>query len=313
MLRFLVSFILFISWLSLARHYYFCHIKGDCAVFVSNEDPTLATKIPYTLSLMAGDYMILEGYPEFYFDFGSHEAIFMESHLHFLEKTAAFLQQKQLIYQHIELVGRYKKSEIKSMNTSQYSDLGIARAQVVGQKLIELSNISLKKINFRSEIQAENKTWNQISVLILGLEGYSVDLNQKDTALLRQIKTSVEDITYTHKQAQFDYNSGQFSPNKSFGVYIDSLKSYFNNHPRNYLLITGHTDSKGSATYNKKLGLTRAQHVKDYMIKQGLTSEIKLKSAGASDLLVKDRFEDGTYSLEVMSSNRRVHIQIKQL
>ena len=85
---------------------------------------------------------------------------------------------------------------------------------------------------------------------------------------MEQIKTSVRDITYTDKSAKFDYNSGAFDPHSSFDVYIDSLNSYFKRNPEDYLVITGHTDSKGNDSYNNRLGLKRAESVKKYLIEQ---------------------------------------------
>ena len=46
-----------------------------------------------------------------------------------------------------------------------------------------------------------------------------------------------------------------------------------------HVSIEGHTDSKGSAKYNKKLSVKRAIAVKDYLIQHGI-SESKISTKG---------------------------------
>jgi OOP family OmpA-OmpF porin len=43
------------------------------------------------------------------------------------------------------------------------------------------------------------------------------------------------------------------------------LKTY----PKNDVLVEGHTDSSGNAAYNLSLSRLRAEHVRDYLIKEG--------------------------------------------
>ena len=44
-------------------------------------------------------------------------------------------------------------------------------------------------------------------------------------------------------------------------------------------LIEGHTDAKGSATYNERLSASRARSVSDYLVKQGIDPQ-RLQSVG---------------------------------
>jgi len=54
-----------------------------------------------------------------------------------------------------------------------------------------------------------------------------------------------------------------------------------------YLTVVGHTDAKGSDAYNDKLGLERAETVRNYMISQGLPANqiAPSESRGESQLL----------------------------
>jgi OmpA-OmpF porin, OOP family len=69
--------------------------------------------------------------------------------------------------------------------------------------------------------------------------------------------------------------------------------------------LIGHTDRAGSDTYNKKLSLKRAQSVKTFISKLGLTSDkMTTKAMGEGDLAVAT--EDGVRE----AKNRRVVIQV---
>ena len=69
--------------------------------------------------------------------------------------------------------------------------------------------------------------------------------------------------------------------------------------------IFGHTDDVGTAEYNQKLSLRRAEAVRDYLVEAGLDpSIITVKGFGKSNPLV-----EGT-SAEARAKNRRVEVGI---
>ncbi len=315
MIRFFTGFFIFIIWIVFARNYYFCEIKGECGPPLTDVDSTFLKNIPHTLDLTSGDYIILENYPQFTFDYASHSCIYTAGNEEFLKLTATFLLEHKEESVWMALTGRFSEQEKESLkNSSIYIDLGLSRAQSIIDKLVNEYNIDENILTVSSEILIKGSTEEIIS---FNIEGYTpnieIDNNQEDTALLEQIKTSVRDITYTDKSAKFDYNSGAFDPHSSFDVYIDSLNSYFERNPEDYLVVTGHTDSKGNDSYNNRLGLKRAESVKKYLIEHNVKVNIKTQSGGRKNLLVEDKNADGTYNQEAMSKNRRVNIKIKSL
>lgn len=67
-------------------------------------------------------------------------------------------------------------------------------------------------------------------------------------------------------------------------------------------IVAGHTDAKGSASYNKQLSLRRAEAVKRYLVGKGIDAgRLDSVGYGSEHLLTPDRPED--------SSNRRVEIR----
>ncbi|WP_458700251.1 OmpA family protein [Sulfurospirillum sp. 1307] len=70
--------------------------------------------------------------------------------------------------------------------------------------------------------------------------------------------------------------------------------------------IIGHTDTKGSSSFNEKLALKRAKYVKDWILSSGVKlNNLKAESYGENDLLVPTADDVSE------PKNRRVEIFIK--
>lgn len=313
MIRFLLGLGIFLVWAVFARNYYICEIKGECGPPLVDIDSSFLENIPQTLDLTAGTYVILDNYPQFYFDYASHAYTYIDGNEKFLSLVATFLQQHPGDSISLLITGHYLESEGTVIKKSPlYNDLGMARAHTIIDKLIHEYKVPKNRIKARSVLASSNPIKELLS---FDIEGYippvEIAETEEDTALLEQIKTSVKDITYTDKSATFEYNSGTFQPSRSFDVYVDSLKQYFGRIPTDYLVIIGHTDSKGNDAYNQRLGLKRAQSVKAYLEEHGVEVVIKTQSKGEKSPLVDDKNADGSYNIEAMAKNRRVNIIIK--
>ena len=71
------------------------------------------------------------------------------------------------------------------------------------------------------------------------------------------------------------------------------------------ILATGHTDSIGKASYNKKLSIRRAQAVKDYLVKLGIPSDrIFIDGKGATQPVATNKTSQGR------ARNRRVDVEV---
>ena len=79
-------------------------------------------------------------------------------------------------------------------------------------------------------------------------------------------------------------------------------------YPKTQLLITGHTDSTGSASYNQQLSEQRASSVRTYLIGQKVASNrIQVQGAGESQPICTNDTQAGR------KCNRRVEISILPL
>ncbi|MDH5719972.1 MAG: OmpA family protein [Spirochaetia bacterium] len=75
----------------------------------------------------------------------------------------------------------------------------------------------------------------------------------------------------------FDYNSAKIKL-ESYD-YLNALVSFMKNNSNLKLKILGHTDLHGSLNFNDNLSLQRAEAVKNYLIKNGITAE-RLQTEG---------------------------------
>ena len=74
------------------------------------------------------------------------------------------------------------------------------------------------------------------------------------------------------------------------------------------ILVQGYTDQQGSVIYNHKLGLMRAEKVKEFLVGQGVSEQvIKIVSLGKEGALCLDSSD------VCRNMNRRVHLEIRKI
>ncbi len=80
------------------------------------------------------------------------------------------------------------------------------------------------------------------------------------------------------------------------------------NDPDFGILVQGYTDQQGSISYNNKLGLMRAEKVKEFLVGQGVSDQaIKVVSLGKDGALCLDNSD------VCRNMNRRVHLEIRKI
>jgi peptidoglycan-associated lipoprotein len=80
------------------------------------------------------------------------------------------------------------------------------------------------------------------------------------------------------------------------------------NDPDLGILVQGYTDQQGSVSYNHKLGLMRAEKVKEFLVGQGVSEQvIKVVSLGKDGALCLDSSD------VCRNMNRRVHLEIRKI
>jgi OOP family OmpA-OmpF porin len=105
----------------------------------------------------------------------------------------------------------------------------------------------------------------------------------------------------------FEFDKSSFVSDTSVSGYYDKSMAYMFQNSGAGLVITGHTDGKGSDAYNLKLGYRRAEHVQDYFENKGIPAErITIQSKGEKEPVENNNTDKGR------SNNRRAVITIKK-
>ncbi|MGK6350240.1 OmpA family protein [Parapedobacter sp. DT-150] len=101
----------------------------------------------------------------------------------------------------------------------------------------------------------------------------------------------------------FDFDKTDLKPNAKTNV--AKLVENLNSNPDTDILVVGHTDNKGTDSYNQGLSERRARSVKDYAVSQGLAGR-RIKTEGRSfhEPIAENETEAGR------AQNRRVEIVI---
>ena len=99
--------------------------------------------------------------------------------------------------------------------------------------------------------------------------------------------------------ANFEFNSREIRPDMNK---MDEVKKQIAANPEAVVLLTGHTDNVGSADYNKRLSIERAEAVATVLSKQGYPNEIRVSGAGDTAPIASNETEEGR------AQNRRVDV-----
>lgn len=101
----------------------------------------------------------------------------------------------------------------------------------------------------------------------------------------------------------FPFSASEAPMSTDAQTYFDQVIAYLNANPNARITLVGHTDSVGLMASNQKLGLKRANEVRDFMIQQGAAAQqIVAESKGESEPIADNRFTPGR------QKNRRVEL-----
>jgi OOP family OmpA-OmpF porin len=103
----------------------------------------------------------------------------------------------------------------------------------------------------------------------------------------------------------FDFDKSNIRPDAR--PVLDEAISVLKSEGGVAVIAEGHTDAKGTDTYNQKLSERRANAVKEYLVRGGIpTSRIRVVGYGESRPVASNDNEEGR------AQNRRVELRIAQ-
>jgi outer membrane protein OmpA-like peptidoglycan-associated protein len=113
------------------------------------------------------------------------------------------------------------------------------------------------------------------------------------------------EVTLSNDKVSFAFNASELTPDAQ--VLVDEVAEKVKADNRGlWIEIEGHTDTTGEATYNKELGLKRAEAVRDYLYQaHGIPlHRISVYSFGEEQPVTENDTRDGR------ARNRRVVVKV---
>lgn len=170
-------------------------------------------------------------------------------------------------------------------------------------------------INYKHKV---NKGYYNLMITADGYKSYTeqVVISENDTAYNYHISLNMEPVVVPKQEIilivnniLFDFDKFYLRPESK--AVLDKLAGIMNGNPSVKLELIGHTDSKGSKTYNDNLSKLRSKSAVDYLIKQGVSQERLIsKGNGEANPVALNKNPNGTDCLEGRKYNRRVEIKI---
>lgn len=189
----------------------------------------------------------------------------------------------------IDLVGYYAPEEV---NSTFYENLGIARAQIFKELLIN-RGLDSNQVQIFGLLK-NAKFQDTLSVMHATDVSASIDMTSPDIQLV-----SHHGIT----EIYFPSNSTNEIKSEALSNYLSSLVSVSKD---SKIYVIGHTDNLGDEDANKSLSLLRANTVKDQLIKFGMpATNIACEGRGSSSPKVNNSTEENR------ALNRRVEVKIQ--
>ncbi len=105
--------------------------------------------------------------------------------------------------------------------------------------------------------------------------------------------------------ALFDVNKADLKPQgkEQIKAYREEVRAEMSRADK--IKVTGYTDNTGSADYNKKLSLRRAEAVRDYLISLGVDpNKLEVSGAGEANPVADNSTKEGR------AKNRRVEVEV---
>lgn len=143
--------------------------------------------------------------------------------------------------------------------------------------------------------------------LVKGLAAnFGCPAKEKDVVKVEKVDLSAADKQILEEAFKnLEFASAKSDIKEESKADLDKIIEIMQRNPSYRLLIVGHTDNAGSATFNKSLSLNRANAVKAYMVSKGITTDKFITKGYGPDRPVADNTTD-----EGKQKNRRVEMTI---
>jgi outer membrane protein OmpA-like peptidoglycan-associated protein len=156
---------------------------------------------------------------------------------------------------------------------------------------------------------------------VLPLDGKILEIKGLGAGLagvVSPVEAALEELGATVEEKQikidlaadvlFDFDKADLRPEA--GPALAKVGEVLAAYPQAIVLIEGHTDAKGSDSYNQKLSERRAQSVVDWLTGKGVANKMTAQGLGEKAPVAANEKPDGTDDPEGRQKNRRVQITV---
>lgn len=176
-------------------------------------------------------------------------------------------------------------------------------------------------ISFPADLSAQSELQNRSLDLVF----QTVDLEFRAEAIggdVNEMKGDVQDLEMTETDTEitielsgdilFDFDKWDIRSEAE--PVLKNVAGVINQYGDSTVIVAGHTDSKGSDSYNEELSQKRADSVKSWLVEFGKVegNRISTKGLGESDPVAPNSNEDGSDNPEGRQKNRRVEITVEK-
>ena len=143
----------------------------------------------------------------------------------------------------------------------------------------------------------DSQSANHIHQFILGL-------HLSGTGLANALAMDVPDVLFAYDRSDMS---------AKFRREVDQLITVMKKYPVMKVEVAGHTDAKGSDSYNQALSKRRANAVRDYMMRNGIEAS-RIKSVGYGEARPKapNQNPDGSDNPDGRAKNRRTELSLSK-
>ncbi len=201
------------------------------------------------------------------------------------------------------IVSKYKKQS-GTINTDASGNFSIKNAKAVTS--LTVSKAGYTTTEKATPIYKKPLTQDVVDTVVVCLTPTPIEVPKT----VEQVKDSIN-ISDKSLIVYFDFDKSAVK--KEGVVVLDEVVSILKKYPSISLTldISGHTDAMGSDEYNQKLGQSRAEACKAYIVSQGIdASRMALTSYGKKTPAAANTTANNTDNPEGRALNRRVEIKI---
>lgn len=272
----LLLLLVFVGWLFAGASWWNCPIWENC----NDSDTEVAIEAPEVPEVSAPKIGMNLPTGPLTFNWGNWTPKTSEMFPAFRDSLMSLIKDNQKF----EIVGNYFAKE---KTPAGFDNMGLARANKIKDLFMQAG---LDSSRFRLRASLNEQDYDSISGnFVASVFKYKIS------------SATIEEGEGKDFTILFPFASNQMNNDPAFGQKLDEAATYLKSSGRQ-VVLTGHTDAKGDPERNEKLGLDRANGIRQELMSRGVAmSQIETRTMGDKALALPDQPDAG--------KNRRVEVK----